>query len=203
MSSYSSPYTRKKESELNKEEKFTYSPIDFRHGKQPRLQPSIHLHRSKEYSVKVKYTKPFYLDLHDRILSQPDLRLALSPSRLVDQIANLVGGAVGNGHHIFGQLRIEDRDGLELVREGVGQHHGDRQRSRAVEFDHATAIQFTRLFHLGQPRDSVADNLVVLGGSPETDLEGVTITSDVVCVHVFQNTTRESLLNISRTHKCP
>jgi len=68
-----------------------------------------------------------------------------------------------------------------------------RQGSRTVQPHHFSALEVESL----DAGDRIFHDLVVLGRATKPDLEGggggIAVDANVVCVHVFQNTTRERL----------
>ncbi len=100
-----------------------------------------------------------------------------------DDRAELDRRVVGDRDDVAVQLRVEDADRGEAVRDRVGDGAGDRQAGRTIQQDGPAARQFAGSVHLGQACDGVADDLVIRGRSAEADLQDVGGTGDVESAH--------------------
>ena len=100
-----------------------------------------------------------------------------------DDRAELDFGVVGDRDHVPVELRVEDPDSAESVCDRVSDGTGHRQRCRAVQKDDPAAREFAGSVHLGETGDGVLDDLVILRGSAEGQLQDVGVAGDVVAAH--------------------
>ena len=90
---------------------------------------------------------------------------------------------VGDRDHVAVELRVEDADRGEAVRDRVGDCASDRQTGRAVQQDDPATRQFAGSVHLAEASDGVLDDDVVGCRGSEGQLQGVAIAGDAESSH--------------------
>ena len=100
-----------------------------------------------------------------------------------DDRAELDRRVVGDRDDVAVQLRVEDADGAEAMRNRVDDGAGNWQAGWTIQQDSSTSRQFARRIHLGEASHNILDDDIVGSWGTKADLHNIGGTDDVVAVH--------------------